>query len=86
MSQVFHQSLQQLQATGDFRSAYLTYIHQILIMAATKFSHRQTKNKDRIAWGRLMLHAVNTGNQLLKARDMETLHHRLEQLEARVHP
>jgi hypothetical protein len=84
MSHVLHQSIQQLQAAGNFRDAYLTYIHHILVVAATKFTHRQTKNSERIAWGRLMLHAIKTGQTLLNARELEALDQRLQHLEDRI--
>ena len=73
-----------LRGSGSVRDAYLAYINQVLVTAATKFEHRQTKNREKIEWARVILKAVATGNTVLKARELDDLTRRIAQLEARV--
>ena len=73
-----------LQGSGTVRDAYLVYINQVLVTAATKFNHRQTKNREKIDWAHVILKAVATGNTVLKARELDELTQRIEQLEARL--
>jgi hypothetical protein len=77
------QSLAPSQGPSGMRDAYLHYINTILVTAALKFGHRQTKNQEKIKWARVMLQAIATGNTVLKTQELEDLKQRIQDLEAR---
>lgn len=79
-----HSSLSMSHGSSGIRDAYIAYINQVLITAATKFDHRQTKNREKIEWARVILKAITTGNTVLKARELDDLRLRIENLEAQM--
>jgi hypothetical protein len=66
------------------RDIYLQYVNRVLEKALYKYEHRQTKNRERIAWGRLIVQAVSTGNAVLKDQELETLAERLTAVESKL--
>jgi hypothetical protein len=82
----FEHALQQLQddQPATPRKQYLDYISRVLEMALYKFEHKQTKNSERIRWGRLIVHGITAGTAVLKDQDLEALQQRLQRVEAQL--
>lgn len=83
MTKKFFNSIQKLDVKLDRspRDVYLDHIRRILELAIGKYEHKQTKNTQRIAWGRLALQAITAGNQVLQTKETEEVKKRLQQLE-----
>lgn len=67
------------------REVYLDYVRRVLEKAIDKYEHRQTRNNQRIAWGRLIVQACKAGNDVLKDVVLEELAEEIEQLKERFH-
>lgn len=63
------------------RTRYLQYIQRVVELALYKFEHKQTKNSERIAWGRLVVQAITAGNAMLKDQDLQAITVKLAELE-----
>jgi hypothetical protein len=77
-------TIQRLQDEPTPRQEYLDYVQRVLAMAIYKYEHKQTKNSERIAWGRLVINAIAAGNSVLKDQDLDDLQERIQQLELKL--
>jgi hypothetical protein len=66
------------------REVYLEYVNRVLEKAVYKYEHRQTKNRERIAWGRLIVQAVSVGSGIVKDVEMEELKTQFRALEVKI--
>ena len=59
-------------------------LNEIIETALTKYAKARASNRDRQAWGRLVVAAVGEFNKVLKEIDLEDLLMRVERLEEEV--
>ena len=71
----------ELKSCESSREVYLHHIMKVLEKSLYKFEHKQTKNSVRLAWGRLIVQAVSTGNRILADQELDNLTKRVEKLE-----
>jgi hypothetical protein len=66
------------------RASYLELIDQLLVTAFTKAQGQYCKNRERIAWMRVISQLVKAGSMVLRDVDIEDLLKRIEGLEKAV--
>jgi hypothetical protein len=64
------------------REVYLHKLDQVAELSLSKYLHKQTKNTERIRWGRLMVQAVQAGASIVKDIDLDAINERLLKIEA----
>jgi hypothetical protein len=66
------------------RVLYLTQLDQVIELALYKYMHKQTKNTERIRWGRLTVQAIQAGASIIKDVDLDSIQEQIRQIEAKL--
>jgi hypothetical protein len=66
------------------RIVYLTQLDQVIELALSKYSLKQTKNSERIRWGRLVVQAIHAGASIVKDHDLEDILQRIQHIEEKL--
>lgn len=62
------------------REDLLRAIQRVLDVAFPKFEGRNTKNSEKLSWGRLIVQAVSAGASVLKDAELDQLAQKIEDL------
>jgi ketopantoate reductase len=66
------------------REVYLKQLDQVIELSLYKYTHKQTKNIERIRWGRLVVQAVQAGASIVKDVDLDEIVKRMTLIEAKL--
>jgi hypothetical protein len=66
------------------REVYLQQLDQVIELSLYKYTHKQTKNSERIRWGRLSVQAVQASASIVKDIDLDSLAERMRVIEEKL--
>ena len=68
--------------TRESRWELLENLNEVIEVALVKYAKQRASNRDRQAWGRLVVAAVGEFGKILRDVDLDEIRSRLERLEA----
>jgi hypothetical protein len=66
------------------RKVYLKQLDQVIELSLYKYTHKQTKNTERIRWGRLTVQAIQASARIIKDADLEEIQKRMDEIEKKL--